>query len=686
MLLVAVILLAAAGRCEPAGPLSWSAELITRPGVWKQAGQGTVSATAAGLRIQVTGSWCAAYADPVRLPPEAGKVRISVKLGGGGRLVLHLTGDLHGDGKQRMYAPAWSADLQGTYERPLDPRAVRLSPGRPVKVTVAVEGKPGAWGEISGLEFLPYPWPASPPVPGQKSIYAVDLMPNLPTPYVMPDWKRVCRDFDALAFNTRAAGPNLPLCALGGDPGRPFFSQTTYIGDDRARNGGGESINSMWAVVSGTLVGVDKRRQGGVDWVRLCDAWFCTDRGLNLLTDYRGGPTPLNFWYDLQPSTAYALLLDLYPGRPEAERIWRASVDTLARVHDSLKGPDGVPNYDFSGFDYQAWKPAATGTKEPDNAGHAAWLFYAAYRRTGEEAYLRRALECFRFWDQLGEVPNIETGLAWGAATAVRMNAELGLKLPADQYMQRAFAFSHERAEHVGVGVDRWGDTDVCGLWEDPAAKAYLVESAQWSILVGAARYDPGYARALGKWMLNLACSLRLFYPSQVPPDSQGCWDWKGDPAHCIPYERLNWGRHGRWIYATSDAGDYGWPVRDLSLYSGASAGFMAGRVEKTDVAGILQLDLRALEVLTGPTYPTYLYYNPYPGPGTVQVEVGTGPVDLYDAVSKRFLARNQRGRARVTVPGDRARVVVLAPAGGKVTRQGSKLLVDGVVVDFAAS
>jgi hypothetical protein len=669
----------------PSATPRWEPGLIREPAAWSRAGSGTLAVTDAGLRLVVDQGWCAGVVEPVILPRDAGKVRLSIRLGGGGRLIMQVAGDLHTDGKQRMFSPAWGSAMEGTYERPLDPRAVKPAGGKPLKVVVSIEGPKGAWGEVSALDFLPMPRPAPTRIAGQKSIFAVDLMPNLPKPYRMLDWKRVCRDFDALTFDTRATGPNLPLCRVGADAQGPFFAQTTYIGDDRAETGAGESINSMWAVIGAAYSGIDKRKQGGQDWVKLCDAWFCTDKGLNLLTDYRPGPTPLNYWYDLQPSTAYAVLLDLYPGRPEAERIWRTSVDTLARVHDGLKGSDGVPDYDFSGYDYAARRPAATGSKEPDNAGHAAWLFYAAYKRTGERAYLNRALECFRFWDRYGDVPIIETGVAWGAAAAVRMNAELGLRLPADRYVQRAFAFSHEGIDHNGVGVDRWGGIDVCGLWHDPASKAYMVESAQWSILAGVARYDPAYARAMGKWVLNLANSLRLFYPSEVPPESQSCWDWKGDPKRCIPYERINWGRRGKWLTAGSDAPDYNWPVKDLSLYSGASAAFMAGLIDTTNVPGILRLDLRMMDVFAGRTYPTYLLYNPHPDSRTVTVAVGPKPVDLYDTVTKRFVARRCKGQARVALPADRAAVLVLTPAGGKLQRQGHRLSVGDAVVDFAA-
>ena len=64
----------------------------------------------------------------------------------------------------------------------------------------------------------------------------------------------------------------------------------------------------------------------------------------------------------------------------------------------------------------------------------------------------------------------------------------------------------------------------------------------------------------------------------------------------------------------------------------------------------------------------------------TVTVPVGPKPVDLYDTVAKRFVARRCKGRARLALPADRAAVLVLTPAGGKLQRQGDAVqaLADG--------
>ncbi len=666
----------------------WSPGLVTAVDAWRKEGTGQLSVDGQGLRLEVGKDWVGAAMAGLVLPKDAGMVRLKVALGNGGRFTVKFTGDQRGDGKQRTYSPAWGQDIEGVVDRPLDPRGIDPRLGHPELFDIAIEGKPGAWGRVSEIDFLPGYWKAAPSIAGQKGIRGIDLMPNLPRPYIMLDWRNVCRNFDTETFNTKARGQYLPLCRLWDDalnPGRKLFAQTTYIGDNRAAEGAGESLVSLWALVSATVCGIDTRKQDGVDWVNMADEWLCTEKGINLLTDYRNGPTALNYWYDQQPTTAYAMLVDLYPGRPDAERTLKTSVDTLARVHDAIRGPDGVPDYDFSGFDYRQWKPATEGTREPDNAGGAAWIFYMAYRHFGDREYLDRARDCFRFLDKFGTVPIVETGLAWGAYTAARMNAELGTDLPADKYIQRCFELSQERGEQTVITADKWGGADVSGMWGDMAAKDYYYESLSWSILANVARYDPSYARVMGKWMLNLASTARYFFPDQLPPDAQTDWAWQGDPTHCIPYERISTGRRGKWIFGMSDAVDLGWPTHDLSLYSGAMTGFLGGRIAKTQVEGILRIDLLAFDTFRDRAWPTFLIYNPHSQDKTICLDVGNRRANIYDAASKRFIARQVRGAAGVVIPADRAIVAVITPADGKVSREGRRLLVDGVVADYSA-
>src|SRR5206468_1993517 len=96
--------------------------------------------------------------------------------------------------------------------------------------------------------------------------------------------------------------------------------------------------------------------------------------------------------------------------------------------------------------------------------------------------------------------------------------------------------------------------------------------------------------------------------------------------------------------------------------------------------------------------------YNPYNEPRevTIKVPAPVGGVvdpartasatpstaasarsDLYEAVANDFVARDVEGSAPITIPPDAARVIVMAPAGAKITYDGMHTLADGVVIDY---
>ena len=144
-----------------------------------------------------------------------------------------------------------------------------------------------------------------------------------------------------------------------------------------------------------------------------------------------------------------------------------------------------------------------------------------------------------------------------------------------------------------------------------------------------------------------------------------------------------------RWVFETPRApfamGDA--PLQrsaptGLAVYGGAHAGYLAALVEPTNEPHILQLDLLATDWFHGPAYPTYLYYNPDGESRRVRIDAGAEPRDLYDAVSGRFLACGLKGEGEFQLAADTAAVVVLAPAGRILSREGSQTLIDGVVVD----
>lgn len=121
----------------------------------------------------------------------------------------------------------------------------------------------------------------------------------------------------------------------------------------------------------------------------------------------------------------------------------------------------------------------------------------------------------------------------------------------------------------------------------------------------------------------------------------------------------------------------------DLGLYGSSHVGILGGIIHETNVAGILQLDLLKTDYFHAKAYPTYLYYNPHTSAETVDIDVGSDAVDLYDAVSDSWIENDVHRRTSFTIPPDAARVVVLAPAVKELQREGKRTLIDGVVVRY---
>lgn len=123
--------------------------------------------------------------------------------------------------------------------------------------------------------------------------------------------------------------------------------------------------------------------------------------------------------------------------------------------------------------------------------------------------------------------------------------------------------------------------------------------------------------------------------------------------------------------------------VTDLGLYGSSHVGNFGGLLKATDVEKILQVDLLRTDYFREPAYPTFLYYNPHATEKSVEVDAGTAPIDIYDSVANAFVLRGVHGKAQLKLPAGGARVVVFCPANGELTKQNSRTLVNGVVIDY---
>jgi hypothetical protein len=193
-------------------------------------------------------------------------------------------------------------------------------------------------------------------------------------------------------------------------------------------------------------------------------------------------------------------------------------------------------------------------------------------------------------------------------------------------------------------------------------------------------RYQPQFARLLGRWLLHVAANANLFYPGTLATNMQSSSAWVQQTGVTnISYEGV------RNLGATTpySTGDAVAPIEDLNPYGAWGSGFMAALFQTSNVPGILQLDCLATETLPPAAYPTFLFYNPYSVMQAITVKVGSNAIDLYDTVNGKFLATNVTGNASISILPDNAVVLVQCPATGVVSQAGQKLLVSGVVVDY---
>ena len=114
----------------------------------------------------------------------------------------------------------------------------------------------------------------------------------------------------------------------------------------------------------------------------------------------------------------------------------------------------------------------------------------------------------------------------------------------------------------------------------------------------------------------------------------------------------------------------------------GNHIGMLGGIVSLTNVEGILKWDCVKTDFYHDPAYPTFLYYNPHETEKAVEIDLASAS-DLYDIVSKRFVARQVAGQTSFTLKPDTAAVIVQTPPHGTVTQEGNKMLINGVVVSY---
>jgi len=534
----------------------------------------------------------------------------------------------------------------------------------------------------------------------QINIPRAELMPNIPEPFKMRDWKKVAQDYDALVFDFNAKGEFFPLIWI--DKSHRNFDQDTFglctvVGDPRMgsdKNNGEchEAINTIAAVVGATLVGIDKSNQNGYNFVRMCENYFNRDNGRNVILNATreglpGGGYAKDFWYDVFPNILFFSLVDQYPDVHKLEEIMRICAEKWCRASQILDG-----NYNYTFFDFIKMKPVtARILPQPDSAAGIGWLQYMAYVKFKDPKYLEQTDACIKALQKEKENPYYEVLLPYGVYTAARMNAELGRNYNVSKMINWCLGQSKVR-RGWGVIVERWGNYDCYGLHGSTThGGGYAFAMGTFEnvgCLIPLVRYDDRFARAIGKYTLNAANAARLFYPDELPDKNQDCAQYKHLVKNVIAYEGLmKQGPQGQGQkyspFGTGDAVGGNWGKTNFGLYGSSHVGIFGGIISKTNDEKILQLDCLKTDYFRDKAYPTYLYFNPYKETKKVDINVGPESMDLYDAVSNSFIKRNVKNKTSFEIPADSAILLVLVPSGKTVKYEANKTYINGIIIDY---
>ena len=517
-------------------------------------------------------------------------------------------------------------------------------------------------------------------------------MPNMPSPYEMRNWKQVALGYDAFVFDFNLTGQYLPLIFWSTNtvnyPNHNSFGLHTVVGTPYPNSA--EAINVLPAVISASLAGINKSNQNGYNWVLMCEEFFNKRPEENVYLNSPVASSGSDWWYETMPNVFFYQLYDMYPNTGDFAYQFTTVADRWLEAVVTMGGSTTPWHRPY--MNYRAWKlstmtPLATGVTEPEAAGAIAWLFYNAYVETGNPEYRIGAEWCMEFLDNWFTNPSYELQLPYGAYIAARMNAELGTTYDIEKLVNWCFT-TNGNVRNWGATLGKWGEYDCYGLIGEAKYDGYafiMNGFEQVGALVPMVRYDDRFARAIGKWVLNVVNATRLFYPNYLPDENQDseAWAHQYDPNSYIAHESMRESWMGYSPYATGDAIAGGWGATNLALYGSSHVGIFGGIIDTTNVEMILKLDVLKTDYFHNEAYPTYLYFNPYDVEKTVQIDVGSGQHDLYDAVTNSFLQTNVSGVTSFTIPPDAAVLVVLTPAGGTITYDFDKMLVNGIIVDY---
>lgn len=344
------------------------------------------------------------------------------------------------------------------------------------------------------------------------------------------------------------------------DINQTTFGLPSYVGLTGSGGTHHEAINTLAAVLTGVLTGHQMNNFSGpgfnnVDFVAMLNNYFDTKHSAFVWKNTVDGNGNSEFWYQVWISILPLLVSCSSIGpTPLDGNIQQAAASWFAAEQHLGGNGTALPNFNFSGYDFQTHKGVYNGQfTQPAASAGIAFLLYTTRAKFGDDAQGSLLMGARWAMDYLLDCPYDvfwEVLVPFGALTAARMNAELGTHYDVDKLINWVLQDDQTPAHPPfrygwGTIVGTWGGLDVAGLVgsvTDGGGYAFAMDTyVALAAMVPIARYNPGYARALGKWALNVLNAARLFYSCSLAPGSQTDWAWASvaDPRCTMSYEGL---------------------------------------------------------------------------------------------------------------------------------------------------
>lgn len=537
-----------------------------------------------------------------------------------------------------------------------------------------------------------------------KHIDKVKKFPNIPNNYAYFDYQSKANELDYLLFsfaeNDEAVLPTYMAHDMNTwspigfwidqsrEPNtynpletgylRRTFGLPSYVGDNRVASSGNEAMTSISAVLGSSYAGIKKDDQKigskNHNFVEMTFASY--DTGSKLVHNY--GLQGQSFWYDIFPQIMFTKLYDLYPDVQYMKEIVLNGADQWLQALPYFQ-IDGEVSYEFVGFNVTLNSPTLIGNHiEPPNGG-LAFLFYAAYKMTGETKYLDGAKEVLDYLMTYPKNPNYEALSDYAPLVAAILNFEEGTNYDVGKFLD--FLFDTDSAFRPGWAVmdGNFGNYAVDGLVGQANDYAFLMNSLHLAtVLAPLVNYDVRYAKDIGKYLLNLVNNAKYFFPQNLDLSNQTMSDYLPfDYKGALAYEGFRHHYNGVTGYAMGDATTmFGQPC-DLSIYSSAFIGGLAAIVEETNINGILKINLNATDSFSNNPYPTYLFYNPFDVDHSIRFDVGQDKAQVFDITTNALAARNVTGNINLRVPKQSTKVIKVLPANETISKEGYQIYSD---------